>query len=165
MLKVSRRQTAQPAPCVLPLTYTPGGRQRAGAPPPGLLSNEPFQGHTVLQGISGTVEFPGPCSHLSLPTSAWSAPSNSPTAWYCTHCDSPLARVRVMRCELGQLMASAEGPTRKQRKPAVLPKDSCPRSSPPAPPSMPGRKGFRKLLKRQVQSQVLGCHAHRFHWR
>lgn len=114
-------------------------------------SNEPFQGHTFLQGISGTVEFPGPCSHPSLPTSAWSTPSNSPTAWYCTRCD-PKCMSRLCT-ELEQLMALVEGPNRKQLKPAILPKD-CPFSNQPVSLACLEGKGSGDSLRDKFS---LGC--------
>lgn len=116
-------------------------------------SNEPFQGHTFLQGISGTVEFPGPCSHLSLPTSAWSTLSNSPTAWYCTAVTQ--VHVRVMNCESEQPMASVEGTMQKQLKPAILPKDSCSFSNRPAPLACLEGKSSGDFLRQKFSLRCL----------
>lgn len=63
----------------LPLTFTSVGTQRAPAPPPPpRLLMSPSKAMPSFQGLSGTVEVPGPCSHLPPPTSAWTTPSNSP---------------------------------------------------------------------------------------
>lgn len=169
MHKVSRQQMADSRGTAcplcglhpLPLTFTPGGTQKAGAPPPGLLMS-PSKATPFPSGNLRDCRIPRPCSHLSLPTSAWSTPSNSPTAWYCTRCD-PQVHVRVLHCELEQLMALIGGLTRKQLKPAILPKDLCPFSNQPAPLACLEER-VQETPKRQVQSQVLGCRAHRFRW-
>lgn len=64
----------------LPLTFTSVGTQRAPAlcPPPTRLLMSPSKAMPCFQGLSGTVEVPGPFSHLPPPTSAWTTPCNSP---------------------------------------------------------------------------------------
>lgn len=59
-----------------------------------------------------------------------------------------------MHCELEQLMASVEGPTRKQPKPAILPKDPCPFSHQPVPLACLEGKGSGDALRGKFR---LGC--------